>query len=242
MSSQIERSNSDHAQGEVLEATSLANKMATARLNLVREFECHQGLTREQALARVREFDTPEFAKLLLRQPNQSTTWQHLDSLTAVDPALAAARWKDVVNDALDEVESGHRAAAAVEVTASSCWARAQFLALRAQLSAEWSPRNGIEIALLDSMAQALSLKMFWMGRMLSLDALENPEHEFANVSQLPRVDFFRAVDQAAAMADRFDRMFMRALRQLRDLRRYTVVVQQATQVNVGDQQVNVTG
>ena len=45
-------------------------------------------------------------------------------------------------------------------------------------------------------------------------------------------------------MVDRFDRMFMRALRQLRDLRRYmpTVVVQRAEQVNVGQQQLNVAG
>jgi hypothetical protein len=48
------------------------------------------------------------------------------------------------------------------------------------------------------------------------------------------------AIDQAAGMVDRFNRMFMRALRQLRDLRRYTVVIQSAEQVNVGQQQVNV--
>jgi hypothetical protein len=50
------------------------------------------------------------------------------------------------------------------------------------------------------------------------------------------------AVDQAAAMVDRFNRIFLRTLRALRDLRRYapaTVVVQNAGQVNVGSQQVN---
>lgn len=41
---------------------------------------------------------------------------------------------------------------------------------------------------------------------------------------------------------DRFNRLFMRALRQLRDLRRYTpqVVVHSAGQVNVGEKQINV--
>ena len=44
-------------------------------------------------------------------------------------------------------------------------------------------------------------------------------------------------------MADRFHRIFLRTLRALRDLRRYAgpVIVQQAGQVNVGGQQVNVT-
>ena len=50
-------------------------------------------------------------------------------------------------------------------------------------------------------------------------------------------------MDQSAAMADRFQRMFLRGLRALRDLRRYApaVVVQNAGQVNVGGQQVNLT-
>ena len=49
-------------------------------------------------------------------------------------------------------------------------------------------------------------------------------------------------MEEAAAMADRFHRMFLRTLRALRDLRRYggPVIVQQAGQVNVGGQQVNV--
>ena len=53
-----------------------------------------------------------------------------------------------------------------------------------------------------------------------------------------------QAIDQCAAMTDRFNRIFMRALRQLRDLRRYApqVVVKSAGQVNVGGQQVNVAG
>ena len=45
-------------------------------------------------------------------------------------------------------------------------------------------------------------------------------------------------------MVDRFNRLLLRTLRALRDLRRYSsqVVVQNANQVNVGQQQVNVSG
>ena len=50
-------------------------------------------------------------------------------------------------------------------------------------------------------------------------------------------------VDQADRLADGYNRQFLRVLRQLRDLRRYTpVVIQNAQQVNVGNQQVNVSG
>ena len=49
------------------------------------------------------------------------------------------------------------------------------------------------------------------------------------------------AIEQAA-MVDRFNRLFLRTLRQLRDLRRYApaVTIQNAGQVNIGQQQVNV--
>ena len=78
------------------------------------------------------------------------------------------------------------------------------------------------------------------MQRMIALDALESTDGATSQL-QLPRVNAFQAIDQAAAMVDRFDKLFMRALRQLRDLRRYTptVVVQRAEQVNVGQQQLN---
>jgi hypothetical protein len=48
-------------------------------------------------------------------------------------------------------------------------------------------------------------------------------------------------MEQAAAMADRFNRLALRTLRQLRDLRRYApqVTIQSAAQVNIGGQQVN---
>ena len=43
-------------------------------------------------------------------------------------------------------------------------------------------------------------------------------------------------------MADRFNRLMLRTRRGLRDLRRYgPVIVQNAGQVNVADQQVNVS-
>lgn len=50
------------------------------------------------------------------------------------------------------------------------------------------------------------------------------------------------AIEQAYRLADGHNRQFLRVLRQLRDLRRYApVVIQNAQQVNVGNQQLNVS-
>jgi hypothetical protein len=61
---------------------------------------------------------------------------------------------------------------------------------------------------------------------------------------QPPRVDAATALDQAATMADRCHKMYLRALRALRDLRRYTpsLVVQNVGQLNLAQAQVNVQG
>ena len=62
------------------------------------------------------------------------------------------------------------------------------------------------------------------------------------NPYEVPRMMVGEAMEQAAAIADRFNRLFLRTLRQLRDLRRYAPAanVQPAEQVNIGGQQVNV--
>jgi oxalate decarboxylase/phosphoglucose isomerase-like protein (cupin superfamily) len=49
--------------------------------------------------------------------------------------------------------------------------------------------------------------------------------------------------EKAVAMIERFNRMFTRTLRALRDLRRYggQIRIESARQVNIGDKQINVS-
>jgi hypothetical protein len=57
-----------------------------------------------------------------------------------------------------------------------------------------------------------------------------------------PRQSDADALDQAAAMMDRYNRIFLRTLRALCDMRRHggPVIVQKGGQMNVAQQQVNV--
>jgi hypothetical protein len=62
---------------------------------------------------------------------------------------------------------------------------------------------------------------------------------------QPPRLTAVEYLDHCTQMADRFNRMFLRVLRQMRDLRRYNVpvIINNPEQVNVatdGGQQVTV--
>jgi hypothetical protein len=224
------------------EAGSLAHELVKARNQMVDYYRRQYNLQGPEALAKVDELAAETPAERMLKTPARATTWWDLDQLGAVNAELAARRWEEIKAEARAELISGNRAAAPLETAESSCWQRARFLAIRDVLSSHWQPQNGIEWTLIDAMAQAWSLQMFWTERLTTLDVIEWPGPPSPEMKkwQPPRLGQSLAIDQAAGMVDRFNRMFMRALRQLRDLRRYTVVIQSAEQVNVGQQQVNV--
>jgi hypothetical protein len=124
---------------------------------------------------------------------------------------------------------------------------RAGLLAIREELAKEWQPQNGIERQLIDAMAQAQTMAFFWTGQLnaLASNSAATVKQDLKEVGRWhsPRVTEDRTIEQAAAMVERFNRILLRTLRALRDLRRYspTIFVQNAGQVNVGGKQVNVT-
>ena len=172
--------------------------------------------------------------------------WWDLSSLAEHDPDQALAVWEQVKVEARKELETGHWAAKALDWN-SGPWERAQFLALRSSFREEWRPQGGIEGALVDTMAQAQVTYLFWLERLWPLSTTEGEEQDRAVERKgywvPPRVTTAQAADQAAAMVDRFNRLVLRTLRALRDLRRYapSVVVQNAGQVNIGERQVNIS-
>jgi len=61
---------------------------------------------------------------------------------------------------------------------------------------------------------------------------------------EIPFVAERNAIEHAAQMADRWNRIYLRTLRNLRDLRRYCVTINNPQQVNIaadGGQQVNLS-
>jgi hypothetical protein len=231
---------------EIQEAGPLARELASVFRSIVDyEKEC-LARTAPEALAKVEVPVSSKYEANVLRGPADRASWSGLEAVVRKDPEAVARRWEEIKREALDELQSGYRAAKAMESYFSTPWKRAQFLAIRQDLADEWQPRNGIERQLIDTMAQAQTSMLFWQERLNDLLMLEHTDAK-QNYNELgkwllPRVKEDEAVDQAGAMVDRFNRIFLRTLRALRDLRRYTppVIVQNARQVNVGGQQVNV--
>jgi hypothetical protein len=229
------------------EANTLARELATAFRAMVASYQEEFQRTAPEGLAQAQQPCSPRYQEAVLNGPADEVSWLGLEHLARQDPERAARRWEEIKRQAHDELRSGHRAAKAAEGFYSDPWQRAQFLAIRDELAVEWRPQTGIERQLIDTLAMAQTGVLFWQSRLTEFLSLNRGTEEVNKKQEgwlPPRVPDSQAMDQAGAMVDRFNRIFLRSLRALRDLRRYApaVLVQNAGQVNVGAQQVNVAG
>jgi len=183
-----------------------------------------------------------------LKQVPSKVTWGELASLGEKDLAAALGVWSRICEAADDELESGARAVMAIGDSPTP-YERAQFVAIRDAFADEWKPRGGVEAALIDMLAIAFSLQMYWTA-IAHRRATQTHDKEQALVLKWesegwksPYQSEADAVEQAHRFADGYNRQFLRTLRQMRDLRRYAppVIVNNGGQVNVAAQQVNVS-
>jgi len=221
---------------------SLAREMGRAYQEMLTYYS--KEMSPAEADARTRD---PAGADLerMLETPADQLSWWALGRIAGRDPEQARTLWERAITQAFHELASGHRAAKSVEAT-SSPWERAQFLAILESFVTDLQPRGGVESALVDTLAQAHTMSLRWLARLTVLSNTEGQrqdrEIEEDGVWRPATVDTAAALDQAAAMVDRFNRLFTRTLRALRDLRRYTpqMVVQNVGQLNLAQSQVNI--
>jgi len=152
---------------------------------------------------------------------------------------------------------SGHRVARVSETGdwQREPWKRARFLAIRDGFVEQWKPSGAIELAMIDTMAQAHSEYLYWSEEThrrsttdmkFSQELDEERYYKGAKGNWIPpRVGEQNAIEHAMQMMDRYNRLFLRTLRQLRDLRRYStpITINNPQQVNIaadGGKQVNV--
>lgn len=177
----------------------------------------------------------------------QEITWGHMSAVGEVDIRDGLKLWTRVRETADDELESGKRGAK-VAGDNTTPYSLAQYLAIRDSFADQWKPQGGIESAMIEMLAIAYSLQMYWstVAHDRAMQAHDSQREALKRYEtggwKSPYQSEADAVDQAHRLADGYNRQFLRVLRQLRDLRRYApVIIQSAGQVNVGNQQVNVS-
>ena len=113
------------------DADALATELAAAFRQKIENYRKWYKLSEQEAIDRVsKESTVPQQARAL-QCPPQKLSWQALEEIAEGDPERAEQRWEEVRQAAREELRSGHRAARFIEGRDSSCWDRAQFLALR---------------------------------------------------------------------------------------------------------------
>lgn len=215
---------------------------------------------------RITDDEAIELFERLMRLPTEFIGFMDLLELNDNSPAMAQNVWEMIKREAAREFESGHRAAAAFEPAdyMTDAWNRASYLGLRESFIEEYQPKGGIELSMIDTLAQSFLMFQHWteesVRRAKTRPREEN--HQFhqwkqwnkqANAKQWldghwdrPMVSEQEAIEHAAQMADRWQRMYFRALRNLRDWRRHNppVTINKPQQVNIaadGGQQINVS-
>ncbi len=202
-----------------------------------------------------RKFDS------LMSLPLEIIGFADIGELRAIAPRTAEAFWEWMKQEGRDQFESGHLASNSMLPVKymRSAWTTACYLGLRESLADEWQPRGGIELSLIDMMAQAFLQYQYWTEQTV-LRSQTEPRYEDQEYTRwknwqreakteswkhgywdIPYVREQQALEHAAQMADRWNRIYLRTLRNLRDLRRYTpqVTINNPQQVNIGEQ-VNV--
>jgi hypothetical protein len=179
----------------------------------------------------------------------EDMTWSAMGYLEDEQPGTFQMLWERIKQYARDELESGNRAAS-VAVGDKRPISRARFLVLREKYIEQWQPRNVLESQMIDAICQAQTIRDYYMRLATERVAVECEIERFWVEKYGKRheryIDGSESARDAREEAERWDRVFIRSVRALRDLRRYTpavIVNNQGGQVNVaseGGQQVNV--
>src|SRR5262249_11205733 len=154
----------------------------------------------------------------VLEGPPEQVDWPDLEALAEQDPEGALRHWEAIQEAARSELRTGHRAARVLEPGGGSCWGRARFLAVRAELAAAWQPRNGLERQLLDQLAQLQTLLERWQQILVvrtRVSVMPRPAPSGESRSETPQLSDAAALAEAAGMVERLHRLYLRTLRAL---------------------------
>lgn len=251
--------------------SSLLRQLQESYIVRVAFFRSKEGGALSPDEARARAFqpceDEEEAKRLydeLRSNPVDQIRFIDLASMWRISPVFSESLWEMIKTEARDEFESGHLASRALTPAQflRTAWTVASYLGLRESFIEEWQPQGGIELSSIDMLAQSFLCFQHWVKQSVlrSQTPLRKSNAGYIQWQEqfnpdavddgytyghwdLPYVSEQAAVEHATRMADRWHRIYMRTLRSMRDLRRYSVAITNIQQVNLaseGAQQVNV--
>jgi hypothetical protein len=180
-----------------------------------------------------------EIFERLLTTSAESIDFDDLHKLWLHSSEDAEYIWQQMKQEARREFMTGHLAATVFEPVdwMRSAWKRAKFLGVRDSFIDEYEPEGGVEIALVDTMAQAYFLQLHWTEESVKRTQASPYRHSCeyedwerykkqsakANKSsmwdggywEIPYASELECQEQAVKMADHFSRLFQKTVRQM---------------------------
>lgn len=244
------------------EASFLAARMAQEYKHLIkrakhtgdeirRRFPDDPVLERYTENAIQNEVDAPACdgaVKMIMQAGAWDVTWHDLTDFFNRSPDEAWKLWEAVKSAAKTKINAGHYFLEVAQLDGTPFEA-AIFGTIREAFYDDWKPRGAIESMMVEMLVQSFFNWQRWLeasNRMLATEEnaqIEAPDMYYGKKWQPQRLTSAAAQDRAFEMAEKNNRIFLRTLRQMRDLRRYNVVINNVGgQVNVatdGGKQVN---
>jgi hypothetical protein len=227
-----------------LEARAIGREMAQSRQERLDYLQDEYQLDEQEARAEALELTRMQTTNQLQERPLRDLSWNDLNQIADEDATQALATWDRIKAEVQEEYQNGVRAGRALQAHGTSPRETAEFQVLRDELAGQHQPRSGIEQTLIDVLAQTYSSYLKWLARLINYTDLEQQPEDAREEGRwvAPRIERAKAIDQAAAMTDRFHKMYLRTLRALRDQRRYSpTLIVQTQQLNMAQQQCNIT-
>jgi|SRR5947209_8466121 len=190
----------------------------------------------EQATHKVDEQRAAEIFEDLLTHSSESIDFHDLHKLWMNSPEDAEFVWQQMKREARREFVTGHLAVTVFEPVdwMRSAWKRAKFLGVRDSFIDEYKPEGGIEVAFVDTMAQAYFLQLHWTEEAVKRTNADPRRHSYeysqwerfrresckaqmwdSGYWEIPYASEVELQEQAVKMADHFSRLFQRSVRAL---------------------------
>lgn len=190
----------------------------------------------EKATHKIDEQRAAEVFERVLTHSTEIVDFNDLHELWTYSPEEAEFVWSEMKREGRREFMTGHLAATVFEPVdwMRSAWKRAKFLGVRDSFIDEYQPEGGVEIALVDTMAQAYFLQLHWTEESVKR-TLADPRRESEEYREwkhhrgmearamhfehgwwdIPYASELECQEQAVKMADHFSRLFQRTVRQM---------------------------
>ncbi len=145
------------------------------------------------------EEEAKEIFSQLMSYSLDNISFNKLHTLFDFAPRVAERFWESIKREGRKEFESGHLAANTMLPVGymRDAWSVARYLGVRESFADDWKPTGGIELSLIDMMAQAFFQWQYWLEETIKRSQIRERELNAFRRQSILRYGFETGVQTA---------------------------------------------